>query len=197
MYYSSRKFITGNEKESFLAGARLGLSKLLAKKVELVRLSVKKVGHIYEIHSLWGRKGRAVGHLSTFMLDGDGPRTPEELAEHDWKEIGEIVGQELVNWADNDVEFDRSEVKAQAIQYDVWSTSQWTDVAQDMLEEVEFAYGLHLGGKLHWRVRKALTDRIAAFAAQLQQDNISNIDTATRSKVLKNTVKKEIASVNS
>lgn len=193
MYYYNRKFITGKDKESFLNGVKLGLTKTLAKKVELVRLSIKKENFYYVVHSLWGRKNKAVGQIFKCSLTGHLPSTPEELDEQHWKYIGETIGSDMVNWAENDVEFERSDVKALAVQFDVWKTSEWHDVIQDMLDEVELQNGLHLGSKLHWRVRKALSDRIEALILQQRQANIQDIDTRTVSNVLKTTAKREMA----
>lgn len=189
MYYLGRKLISGAERSAFLDGARSMLNSQQAKKIKLVRLSIKKSNRAVAVHATWARPDYPASQ--TFKLNLAEPS--EDVTALNWVQIGAAIAAQMGNWVDQDEEFVRSCHKADAIHYDAWKTSDWYDVVQDLLDDVELQYGPYLNGKLHWRARKAFADRIEAMMLQLAAEKHQENKPRSDSKSLKKVAKEEIA----
>lgn len=159
MELPARAFITGEPRDYFLRGVEIALTKKRMKKIALLRISVKTDQYGREtIYSVWGRPER-----KPMAIYSQSPVNAMKFTTEDWLQIGRMIGAQMENWVDNDVEFDRSETKAQAIHFDVWETTEYWDRTQDLFDVLEHDLMLHMSGKFHWRVRKALAELIEAM----------------------------------
>lgn len=146
-----REYLEGARHEAFLRGVELVLTKKRMKKIELARLCIKRDEYGREtLISLWGRPERAA------VINFSKPIA----APYDFTQLGRLIGEQMENWVDNDAEFERADAKALGLQFNIWETSEFWDRTQDMLDVLERDFQLHINGKLHWRVRKALTELI-------------------------------------
>lgn len=207
MYLFGREFITGESFTAFQQGveAIVGIKRL--HRVKLLRLSVKQNNKsIAVVHSIWGREGRAPMKIFRFTITSPFPSDPLKLTTEHWSHIGQTVGNDMQDWIENEKEFDSSELKAHALQFNVWDTSEFWDVIQDLIDELEHTYSTHLHGKLHWRVRAALTSMIETLALAIKADtlaslakpeNLALLRTAVRQAGLKLQQKREPADVDS
>lgn len=168
-----REFFTGEPLDAFLHGVEIALTKKRMKKIALLRLSAKTDSHgRQQLISIWGREGRTPAGIYT-----QGPVNTSKFTKEDWFQMGKLIGVSMENWVDNDQEFDRAEGKANGVQFDVWKTDETWDRAQDLIDVLEHDFQQHINSKLHWRVRKALTELIqmlmtdahTAIAAHLAQ----------------------------
>lgn len=184
-----RKFIENGPQQAFLQGVANVLSKPLLNKIQLLRLSVKaNKNGIDIVHSIWARPKRAPMRVFKRSVTLPFPNSTNKFQVEDWMEMGHLIGEEMQDWVKNDEEFDTQERKALSNQSNAWETSAAWDVAQDLIEGLEYSYGPHLHGKLHPVVRRGLSDLIVALIDDVYRDsavraNTPKIPAKTRAKV--------------
>jgi hypothetical protein len=164
---TEREFATRIAYAKFLEGVKETIDKGILRKVKLLRLSVKtdRKGK-KSIDSIWGFVNRRL--MVKFIVKL--PDVNEELTSDDWNKYGSDSGKYFNEWYSSDQELDTLDRKFAAIRFNVWETSSDWDLAQDIIDDVEYEFSTHINGKFHWRVRKALTDAIANLSEKSRKN---------------------------
>lgn len=184
-----RQFFENNEKATFLVGVGKVLKKSQLDKVQLVRLSSKVKNGIEIIESMWGRPGRPPMGVFRRSLTLPLPKTTREFKYEDWVVLGQSIAEDMGNWVDNDDEFNTMERKAWAQQFDIWKTSQYWDIAQDLIDSLVYEEAERLG-PLHWRVRLTLANFIMNLIQDVENSVIASLSEKENLDLLKKIIQK-------
>ncbi len=168
MEFLNRQFANSKQVSAFAKGAEVSLTKSRIKKVKLVRLSYCKEKFMgFAVEAVWARPEKPVANIFKYWY----ATSKETLEEDDWFKIGENVARNILHWVDNDKEFEVLEQKVHGQQFDIWKTSKYWDLAQDLIEELEYQFGPYLHGRLHWKVKSALAKMIEDLSMKVEREN--------------------------
>lgn len=182
----TRQFADNRAKIQFLKGMEKAIGKSCLSTIKLIRISYIREGNWgFIITSTWGKQNKKPIIIDKQFFES----SIDQLSDMNWFTIGQNSAEKIISYTVDNQEFETLERKADAQNMDVWKTSEFTELANDVVDDLEIKYGAYINGKLHWRVKAALINMVSSLENRVKEETLQEIIDKNRAKA---SMKKEL-----